>query len=143
MNKDSTADEGQGQSKCTREDPGGVEGPSVLEPVLIHVSTEDAALIRGARSNLRPYRVNYVDHSFFTDFSHVNIWRSNSARAVSHQLFLSSAAVMRAAGIIWSSRKSLMLFLTKDMGLSSAELLLLSSRYKLLQSADYCFASIT
>ena len=42
----------------------------------ICIPAEYAAVIRGACSNPRPYHVRYVDHSFLTDFSQVNICKS-------------------------------------------------------------------
>ena len=42
----------------------------------IYVPAEYAAVIRGARSNPRPYNVKYVGHGFFTNFSQINIVKS-------------------------------------------------------------------
>ncbi|KAM4560531.1 NLR family CARD domain-containing protein 3-like [Odontesthes bonariensis] len=42
----------------------------------VHVPAEYAAVIRGARSRPFPYDVQYVDHSFFQDFSKVNFCKS-------------------------------------------------------------------
>ncbi len=42
----------------------------------ISVPAEYAAVIQGAHSNPRPYQVRYVDHTFFSDFSQVNLCKS-------------------------------------------------------------------
>ncbi|CAJ1057799.1 uncharacterized protein LOC122137067 [Xyrichtys novacula] len=53
---------------------------SVIERKLRHreicIPAEYAAVIRGARVNPRPYKVRYVNHTFFKDFQQVKLCKS-------------------------------------------------------------------